>query len=606
MYLKVVGWLTLKEMDKKEGLKLLKEIIGEEIVHQDHDRVTKLRDHYYKLKTGDGIEDLLHRIETRVTEDEFAQIKKIYRSIIPSTLNSTKLPFEKAARKQPIVRKIDYEGDAESKKLELEKYIGKYWGDKSLEEYLEYAFIDYNYIDPNAFLITEFSNFDNKKEKAKPYPFIASSAEAIMFEYHNEILQYLVVKLPIKFMDGETERDGFKFTMYLGPDTIVLSEVAQSVEALKIKSKYYKLSYFQPKTDKVPASRFGFLRDAQTKGRTFVSVFHCVLELLEKTLKIDSELDLSCAMVAFPQRFAYGPPCPGGEKGCINGKTLDGHICPVCKGTDIAPAHAGTQHIIYLKLPRDISQPLWDLEKMLVYKGPPIELLQFDSDYLENLEKKVHAKMFNADLYTRSEVSTTATEKILETDNLNDTLYPFARSYSITWEFVVKDIATFTDLGEGLIVQHKFPNDFKFKTLRELMEELQVAKSAGASTSTIAAIEDDINEILYSDRPEALKEMRIKNQINPFRGYSEANIRFIISQDNVPKYSSTLWENLESIFQDLEVENTDPWLYDLSYDLIVKKVQAKTDEYIKRIADEKKVEMDLYMAQEEKTNFNKE
>ena len=582
-------------MDKKEGLELLKEIIGEEIVHQDYDRVTKLRDHYYKLKTGDGIEDLLHRIETRVTEEEFDQIKRIYRSIIPSTLNSTKLPFEKAARKQPIVRKIDYEGDAESKKLELEKYIQSYWGDKSLEEYLEYAFIDYNYIDPNAFLITEFSNFNNKKEKAKPYPFIASSAEAIMFKYQNEILQYLVVKLPIKFMDGETERDGFKFTMYLGPDTIVLSEVAESTEAVKIKSKYYKLTYFQPKTDKVPALRFGFLRDDQTKGRTFVSVFHCVLELLEKTLKIDSELDLSTAMTAFPQRFAYVTPC--NNHGCNKGYFPDGKECPVCHGTGTQPFHKGTQDIITLALPNDPARMI-DLENMLVYKGPPIELLQFDSDYLEKLEKKVQSKMFNADLYTRAEVSTTATEKILETDNLNDTLYPFARNYSITWEFVVKDIATFTDLSEGIILQHKFPNDFKFKTIQQLMEELQTAKNAGASTSTIAAIEDDINEILYSDRPEALKEMRIKNQINPFRGYSEANIRFIISQDNVPKYSSTLWENLESIFQDLEVENTNPWLYDLSYNLIVQKVREKTAEYIKLIADEKKVDMDLYMAQE--------
>ena len=43
---------------------------------------------------------------------------------------------------------------------------------------------------------------------------------------------------------------------------------------------------------------------------------------------------------------------------------------------------------------------------------PDIELLQFDSDYLEKLEKKVQSKMFNADLYTRSEVATTATEKI--------------------------------------------------------------------------------------------------------------------------------------------------------------------------------------------------
>ncbi len=44
---------------------------------------------------------------------------------------------------------------------------------------------------------------------------------------------------------------------------------------------------------------------------------------------------------------------------------------------------------------------------------------------------------------------------------MNDTLYPFARQYSSIWEFVVTDIATFTDSAKGLELQHKFPNDFK-------------------------------------------------------------------------------------------------------------------------------------------------
>lgn len=192
--------------------------------------------------------------------------------------------------------------------------------------------------------------------------------------------------------------------------------------------------------------------------------------------------------------------------------------------------------------------------------------------------------MFNADLFTRSEVSVTATEKVLETDNMNDTLYPFARQYSSVWEFVVKDIATFTDNDEGLTVQHKFPNDFKMKGLSELMTELKLAKDASASTSTIAAIEDDINEILYSDRPDELKEMRIKNEINPFRGVTPADIRFIISQGNVPIYNRTLWENFEAIFQDLEVKY--PELFDFAYPKIVELVKAKTLEYIANITGE--------------------
>jgi DNA-binding XRE family transcriptional regulator len=193
--------------------------------------------------------------------------------------------------------------------------------------------------------------------------------------------------------------------------------------------------------------------------------------------------------------------------------------------------------------------------------------------------------LFNADLFTREVVSVTATEKILETDNMNDTLYPFLRQFSSVWEFTVKDIATFTDMS-GVIVQLKYPYDLKMKGLSELMTELKMAKDAGASTSTISAIEDDINEILYSDRPDELKEMRIKNEINPFRGFNSADIRFIISQNNVPLYTRTLWENFESIWQDLEVENPDPWLFDLATEKINELVKAKTLEYIATIKAE--------------------
>jgi DNA-binding XRE family transcriptional regulator len=574
-------------MKKEDGLVVLTEVVKNNKKHQDYKRVTTLADKYFKLVTGNGIEKLLQQIITRETEDEFKQRTNITKSVCPAILNSTKLPFQKAARKQPIVRNLDFEGDSDTQKQKLEEYISKYWGDKSLEKYLEYAFIDYNFTDPNAFLITEFAAFNPLKEKAKPYPFVATSEEAIMFEYHNEILDYLIVKLPIKYLDKESQQDGFKYTMYLGMDTIEFIQVSEDQkllpEIIEIEKKYYLVTYYEPKNDKVPAMRFGFIRDTETKGRTFISVFHNVLAYLEKTLKIDSELDLSTAMVAFPQRFAYVSPCQ--NQGCNKGVLLDGTgECPVCHGTGQQPMHRGTQDVVTLTLPREPADII-DLERMLVYKAPPIELLTFQRDYIEYLKKSVHAMMFNADLFTRSEVSVTATEKTLETDNMNDTLFPFARQYSSMWEFTVKDIATFTDMS-GVMPQHKFPSDFKMKSLNELMTELKMAKDAGASTSTIAAIEDDINEILYSDRPDALKEIRIKNLINPFRGYSEADIRFIISQNNVPLYNRTLWENFESIFQELETENQDPWLFDLAYDKILELVRAKTEDYVQRIKDE--------------------
>ena len=577
-------------MDKDRGLEVLKDVIKNNITHKDYDRVVKLADLYYKMVTGDGVDKLLRRIIKRETEEEFQQRADITSSVIPAILNSTKLPFQKATRKQPIVRRIDYESDADAKKVRLEKFISKYWGEKSLEEYMEYAFVDYNYVDPNAFLITEFESFNPLVENAEPYPFIATSEEAIMYEYFNENLEYLIVRLPITYINKKSPQPGFKFTIYLGQDTIVLSQVSeehkQNEDVIDIANKYYQLFYYEPKDDKVPAIRFGYIRDGETKGRSFVSVFHAVLPYLNKSMKIDSELDLSTAMVAFPQRFMYVSPCK--EPDCRSGTLLDGRTCTICGGTGHEPFHRGTMDIITFDLPKRLSdtedRELVDLDKMLVYKGPPIDLLTFQKDYIEYLKKSIHAMMFNADLFTRAEVSVTATEKILETDNMNDTLYPFARNYSSLWEFVVRDIATFTDLSEGLEVHHKFPNDFKFKSIIELMNELKTAKDAGASPATVAAIEDDINKILYADRPDDLKKIEIKSLINPFSGHSEANVRLIISQGKTTKYNETLWANEESIFNELELEV--PNLYQDNISKIIALVKAKVEEYMAQIEGE--------------------
>lgn len=573
----------------------LQRIIKDKVTHQDYERVCALAGDYYKLVTGDGLSDLLRQIVKRETDDEFEMRKALTNSVIPPTLSATKLPFQKVVRKNPLTRVIDWEteGDNENKKSELEKSIGEYWGDASLEEYFEYAFVDYNYLDPNAFLITEFPPFDPKTEKAKPYPFVATSEQAVMYEINNNILEYLVVKLPIKFMRDDVTTDGFSYTMYLGADTILMRQVGSKevqedgLEVVEINNEFYAIELFEMGAKKVPARRFGYKRDPETAGRTFVSAFHDIINYLNKTLKIDSELDISTAMVAFPQRIAYVPPCSN----CNKGKLPDGNICPVCSGTGKEPFHNSVMDIITLDMPRDPADVI-QLENLLIYKSPPIELLTFQKEYINEMRTNVFLMMFNKELYSKAEIAATATEKVLEIDNMNDTLRPFAKALSTMWRYVVEDIATFTDKGDGIILEHQYPDDFKFKNLTELMAELQAAKNADASTSTIAAIEDDINELLYADRPEELKIIRIKNSVNPFRGYSEENVRLLLSSGMTTKFNVTLWSNLESIFNELEHDHVDPWLYDLAYEKILELVSEKVLQYMEVIDAENAVGME--------------
>src|SRR5512133_229145 len=126
-------------MNKDEGLLTLTAIVKDKITHKDYKRVTDLADTYYKMVTGDGISELLHRVTRRETEEEYEMRKLITNSVIPPTLASTKLPFQKAVRKKPLTRKIEWEGsESEKRKAEFEPFVQSYWGDASLEKYFEY------------------------------------------------------------------------------------------------------------------------------------------------------------------------------------------------------------------------------------------------------------------------------------------------------------------------------------------------------------------------------------------------------------------------------------------------------------------------------------
>ena len=90
-------------MDKIQGLEILTDVVEHDLKHVDYERVTQLASLYYKMKTGDGLTDELKQIVTRETEEEFEQRKRISKSVVPSTINSTMLPFQKALRKAPLL-----------------------------------------------------------------------------------------------------------------------------------------------------------------------------------------------------------------------------------------------------------------------------------------------------------------------------------------------------------------------------------------------------------------------------------------------------------------------------------------------------------------------
>src|SRR5699024_7354511 len=129
-----------------------------------------------------------------------------------------------------------------------------------------------------------------------------------------------------------------------------------------------------------------------------------------KIVKLISEADLSKTLHAFPQKMQYVQPCMGDENNsCREGRDRDGNVCGACNGKGYI-FHTSAQDAVIMPLPRR-NEEIVDLDKLLVYKYPPIDLLQFQEEIIDKYEQKIHASIFNTLSLVKKTVVATATER---------------------------------------------------------------------------------------------------------------------------------------------------------------------------------------------------
>lgn len=568
--------MTLSELINRLG-----EIIARDERHQDYDRVVANADTYRKLLTGEDMDSLMRKFDLRESEDMFAQRKRITQHITKTVSQNVKDVYHKIPRSNSVQRFVGYaDNNIERQKL-LNDTLRKFWGKSSLDDYMNTRWIDLNFLDPNAFVVLEWGEFDNSTEHAQPYPYEVYSKNAIMFEYIDNVLQYLV-SLNIKSKWVFDKYAGWKqveykvYTMYGMNQTLQFVEVKDDAEineirksfgvgdSLFITGKYFRKSinseeyyYIVPFTTHnlgfVPADRVGVLHDMASDGRTFVSPMDKGVPILMKMVKANSELDLTMALHTFPQKIQYVSRCSSME--CKNGFTFDGSKCPVCEGSGFEIIKTA-QESITLAMPKTKDDML-ELSNMVHYDYPPIDLVKFQDEYVKSLTYQVKESIFNTEIFSRQQVAETATGKNISLQNVYDALYPVAIGYSTDWEFFVKAIAKITDLDKDLIAFYKFSKDFKLKSLTDLYLDLKAVGDAKASEFIKSSIEDDIAGVIYSESERELLKYNVKKSWFPFNGKSPEQIAVIIASNLVPLNTKVFWANFSYIFDLIELEQSE-------------------------------------------------
>lgn len=590
----------------RESLYLfLEDTIVNGVRHPNYDRTVKLARKYKMLITGEDFDELLLQFVRREDQEMFSQRKRITQPITPAVISAVMNPFFKVGRNNNIKIQVDFKSASEQKAARMKTVRAEYWGTKSLDQYLETRFTQLSFSDPNAFIVTEFDQVPDARgvmnEIPKPRSFEVYSENAINYLYVNNVLQFLIVQLPVSYKKKDGSKvHGFSYTIYGPEHSIKFTQV--SVDMFSplpsvggyvdlVDSKLFRatekdvfiVEEFNHRSKLVPAEIVGYKLDPYTNGTSYVAPFHDAMPYLMKSVKTVSEHDLSMCLHAFPQKFAYGPRCMGESEllTCDGGLTPTGGECKKCKGTGVT-IHTTAQDAIIMRLPRD-KEEMIDLSKMVYYVSPSIDLIKYQNDYTLQLTEQVRQAVFNSEIFSKTEVTATATEKQINMESVYDTIFPYACKYSEMFVHTMQASSYYVDIPDAVII-HKFPKDLKFKTVDQLLFELKTANEGGAPGYIRKEISNDIAEVQFIDKPDELNRIRVKSSFFPFSDKTETEIIYIISNGETTKELKTLWSHFDIIFTEIEKdEDTREVFYLMPYRKQKEIVDKKVGELIAKM-----------------------
>ena len=591
-------------MDFTEKLTKFKKKKSSNKKHADYQRTVDLAKEYKAHVSGVGIDDYLKRFAKREDEEMFEQRKRLTNSISQSVASSLQKPFYKVARNKNVKKKFTLKGDKNREEI-VQNMISGFYGTnelntKGLDFWLKNRFIELTFTDPNAFVVIEW---EAKPENVplEPYPYEVNSIDAYDYIYKHGVLNELFTRQSetIIYLDkdgAEKEKVVDAFTLYeIGSSLKVVEYCPKYFEAKGIvidetrqvtfveNEIHFIATYNETNLDFIPAFRVGYIRDTATDGRTFVNPFESAMPYFRKALKAVSELDLSITLHTFPQKLQYVTKCKGkGTKKCNNGMVSGTQtVCSECKGSGLQ-IHTSGQDAIYFPLP-DTPDEMFDLDKILVYKQPPIDLIKFQDEYVRNLKKDAHLSVYNSNMFLAEDpqFAKTATEVNTNTQGIFDTLFPYTEKFSEVWKTAVKVFVRLSGFLTDFELIHIFPTDIEIKTVAVLMAELKLANESEAPSYFRDAILEEIANQVYEGDELGREKHFTRHKFFPFSGKTETEIQFLMASPYVSNFTKVLYANFEAIFTD--IEKAVPNFYKLNYNLQWEKLNEFVKPYLEEI-----------------------
>lgn len=540
--------------------------------HLNYHRTLEVADFAHKIITGEGYGSLVVSYKPRESQEQKEQRIHITQNRTSSVEEKTSGFLSRVFRADKLKFKLDHSNkNALGSITDKTKNFGP--DGQPLIVWAEETALYYNRLDPNSFYWVKHSREDNIDYFE---PVIFSSDEVADYELKKGVINYCVISTSdvVSYIDGNREKaKEIELYYYFGSEGLELT-IQFDEEVLKSSDYYSNFSDEQgnlPQLEKVgtktyftilepyegykiPVSRMGYKYDPKTEQNSYVTYFDGAVPLFQQLANIGSEYDLSLALHTFLQKIQYYTPCKYQHENhsiCKGGKlSPSGGVCPSCNGSGM-DIHTSSQDVILLQLPDDNSAIKISPKDLAHYVDIPFNIVEHQERVVKEYTPQITETIFGVDLSHQPNGMATATQINNFDSYAQDKLYEFTKAPKRLYTFTIECIADILGFSDGLENELEYSNEYNLESVKYLLEELKLAKDAGASPEIIEAIEAKI--VNKQNRTDSAY-MSIYNAMRkflPFAGIEPTLREQIILQLPFSDLQKSLYLNFKQITEEI-------------------------------------------------------
>lgn len=536
--------------------------------HANYEAMCRVAEWSRQIYTGEGQEVLIREIRPDETEEQKELRVQISDPETPEVLYPAAAYYEKTFRTDGVKTLLFHHQDRKRAEA-VQQALHTFSGGRSAYDYLSRQQLHYEATDPNAWLLVDrwdergaegqivrMGTFPHEvpSERAVNYGLDAAGQPLWLIELMKGMEQGAKQKYPVECYLYYAAGVLIRYQEYVevvppAKDGPVQAEYLTLIDALDRPRQFARYVY-RTGSKEFPGMKFGAYRNPSNEDLSFRAPFYYLARYVLHRIVKGASLKAVCKWKhVYPRRWQWGYECTHEQDGyqCDQG-LLNGRTCPKCHGTGRASMAKSELEAVVLKLP-DIEDKndIIPISQFVFYEQPPLDATTWVSEDLEADKRRVLLTIFNSQSEDRPVAPRTATENLLNYEQVNNRVYPFAAHTSRLMEKIARLTAQYMDYDQGFVYAHSYPRNLGLEPLEVLLDKLRQARESGAPQAVVQALECEILLRENADNPGVVDDYLAYERHRPMRSFPAETALLILQARDPLDRTRLLYENFDEV-----------------------------------------------------------